>query len=81
MLVTLSGIVTLVRPLHSENARDPMPVTLSGIVTLVRPLQPSNTEAPMPRTPVKSKSPESSDVDESTAQPSTKNTLGIVVLS
>ena len=39
MLVTLSGIVTLVRPLQSENAHSPMLVTLSGIVTLVRPLQ------------------------------------------
>ena len=39
MLVTLSGIVMLVSPLHSENAEDPMLVTLSGIVTLVSPLQ------------------------------------------
>ena len=40
MLVTLSGIVTLVRPLQPENADDPMLVTLSGIATLVSPLQP-----------------------------------------
>ena len=39
MLVTLSGIVTLVNPRQPENAEDPMLVTLSGIVTLVRPLQ------------------------------------------
>ena len=39
MLVTLSGIVTLVKPLQPENAEDPMLVTLSGIVTLVKPLQ------------------------------------------
>ena len=40
MLVTLPGIVTLVRPLHQSNALFPMRVTLPGIVTLVRPLQP-----------------------------------------
>ena len=39
MLVTLFGIVTLVSPLQSRNAEDPMLVTLSGIVTLVSPLQ------------------------------------------
>ena len=39
MLVTLSGIVTLVRDLHPEKARSPMLVTLSGIVTLVRDVQ------------------------------------------
>ena len=39
MLVTLLGIVTLVRPLQSENALSPMLVTLLPIVTLVRPLQ------------------------------------------
>jgi hypothetical protein len=38
MLVTLPGIVTLVKPLHSENTKNPMLVTLSGIVTLVKPL-------------------------------------------
>ena len=36
MHVTLSGIVTLVRDVHSEKARSPMLVTLFGIVTLVR---------------------------------------------
>ena len=36
MLVTLSGIVTLVRLVQSANAEAPMLVTLSGIVTLVR---------------------------------------------
>ena len=36
MLVTLSGIVTLVRLMQSENAESPMLVTLSPIVTLVR---------------------------------------------
>ena len=36
MLVTLSGIVTLVRLLQPENASSPMLVTLSGIVTLVK---------------------------------------------
>lgn len=39
MLVTLSGIVTLVSPLQWENAQDPMLVTPFGIVTLVSPLQ------------------------------------------
>jgi len=33
MLVTLSGIVMLVRPLQSPNAHSPMLVTLLGIVT------------------------------------------------
>ena len=42
MLVTLSGIVTLVRPVQPENAAAPMLVTLSGIVTLVRLVQPEN---------------------------------------
>ena len=36
MLVTLSGIVTLVRDLQLQKAESPMLVTLSGIVTLVR---------------------------------------------
>ena len=39
MLVTLSGIVTLVKPLP-ENVLGLIVVTLSGIVTLVSPLQP-----------------------------------------
>ena len=62
MLVTESGIVTLVRPLQFLNAPDPMLVTESGIVTLVRPPQPENASSTMPRTPVRSKSPESESV-------------------
>ena len=42
MLVTLLGMVMLVRPLQLENAPWPMLVTLLGIVTLVRLLQPEN---------------------------------------
>ena len=37
MLVTLLGIVMLVRPEQSANAALPMLVTLLGIVMLVRP--------------------------------------------
>ena len=40
MLVTLPGIVTLVRLLQSWKALSPMLVTPSGIITLVRLLQP-----------------------------------------
>ena len=40
MLVTLFGIVMLVKLLHSENAYSPMLVTLFGIATLVKLLQP-----------------------------------------
>ena len=47
MLVTLDGIVTLVRPLQPENAFAPMLVTLDGIVTDVSLLQPENAKAPM----------------------------------
>jgi hypothetical protein len=39
MEVTLAGIVTLVNPLHPQNAPWPMEVTLLGIVTLVKALQ------------------------------------------
>ena len=39
MLVTPSGIVTLVKPSQRSNALSPMLVTLPGIVTLVKPLQ------------------------------------------
>ena len=39
MLVTLSGIVTLVRDVQPSKAEPPMLVTLSGIVTLVRDVQ------------------------------------------
>ena len=36
MLVTLAGMITLIRLLHSEKAYTPMLVTLSGMLTLVR---------------------------------------------
>ena len=49
MLVTESGIVTLVRA-HSKNAELPMFVTLLGITTLVR-LQSRNAELMMLVTP------------------------------
>ena len=39
MLVTLFGIVTLVRDVQPKKAYAPTLVTLSGIVTLVRDLQ------------------------------------------
>ena len=39
MLVTLFPIVTLIKPLHPENALLPMLVTLSGMTMLVNPLQ------------------------------------------
>ena len=39
MLVTLSGIVTEVKPVQYEKAPAPMLVTLSGIVTEVKPVQ------------------------------------------
>ena len=39
MLVTLPGMVTLVRPVQPENAQPPMLVTLAGIVMLVRLVQ------------------------------------------
>jgi hypothetical protein len=42
MFVTLSGIVTLVRPLHPENAPYPMLVMPLPIVTLVKPVQLEN---------------------------------------
>ena len=47
MLVTLSGIVTLVRAVQPENAASPMLVTLSGIVTLVREVQSENADLPI----------------------------------
>ena len=46
MLVTLLGIVTLVRPVQPWNAPDPMLVTLLGIVTLVRVVLLENAPAP-----------------------------------
>ena len=36
MLVTLSGMVMLVKEVQSENAESPMHVTLSGMVMLVK---------------------------------------------
>ena len=39
MLVTLFGIVMLVRPVQPENASPHILVTLFGIVTLVKPVQ------------------------------------------
>jgi hypothetical protein len=42
MLVTLSGMVTLVKLEQPENAELPMLVTPSGIVTLVKLEQPEN---------------------------------------
>ena len=47
MLVTLTGIVTLVKPLQPSKAPPPMLVTLFGIVILVKPLQPSKAKEPM----------------------------------
>ena len=56
MLVTLSGMVMLVRLLQLWNAPEfqspPMLVTLSGMVMLVRPVQPLNAAAPMLVTPL-----------------------------
>ena len=48
MLVTLAGMLTLVKPLHDANAESPMLVTLSGMLTLVNPLQNENAQSPMP---------------------------------
>ncbi len=39
MLVTLFGMVTLVKPVQYANAQSPMLVTLFGMVTLVKPVQ------------------------------------------
>ena len=47
MLVTLSGIVTLVKLLQPEKAQLQMLVKLSGIVTLVRLLQFLKADFPM----------------------------------
>ena len=47
MLVTLLGIVTLLRDLQSLNAYSPMLVTLLGIVTLVKNEQPENASSPI----------------------------------
>jgi hypothetical protein len=47
MLVTLSGIVTLLRDEQPLNANPPILVTLLGIVTLLRDLQSENALSPM----------------------------------
>ena len=47
MLVTLSGIVILVKLLQPSNAQSPILVTLLGIVTLVKLVQPSNAQLPI----------------------------------
>ena len=45
--VTLSGMVTDVKPLQSRKAELSIDVTLSGMVTDVKPLQPWNAEPPI----------------------------------
>ena len=50
ILVTLLGIVTLVRVVQPWNAEPPILVTLLGIVTLVRLVQPKNALSPMATT-------------------------------
>ena len=47
MLVTLSGIVTLVRDEQLSKTKSPMLVTLFGIVTLVRDVQSRKANSPM----------------------------------
>ena len=47
MLVTLLGMVMLVRPVHLRKAAYPMLVTLLGIVMLVRPVQSRKAQPPM----------------------------------
>ena len=51
MLVTLSGIVMLVRLLQLKKVCSPMLVTPSGIVMLVRSLQSEKASSPMLVTP------------------------------
>ena len=51
ILLTLSGIVTLVRDSQPKNASSPIEVTLSGIVTLVREEQLENASSPIARIP------------------------------
>ena len=51
MLVTLSGIVMLVKLVQLENAESPMLVTRSEIVMLVKLLQSENADSPMLVTP------------------------------
>ena len=47
MLVTLLGMVMLVRPVQPSKAQFPMLVTLLGMVMLVRSVQPSKAQFPM----------------------------------
>ncbi len=47
MLLTLSGIVILVKSVQEQNALSPMLVTLSGIVMFVKPLQSRKASLPM----------------------------------
>ena len=47
MLVTLLGMVMLVRPVQPTKAPSPMLVTLLGMVMLVRPVQPPKAPLPM----------------------------------
>ena len=47
IVVTLFGIVTLVKPVQPWNVEGPMLVTPLGIVTLERLVQPENAEPPM----------------------------------
>ena len=51
MLVTLSGIVTLVSPVQLPKALEPILVTLSGIVMLVRPVRLEKAEPAIPTVP------------------------------
>ena len=51
MLVTLAGMVTLVRPLQLMKAYMPMLVTLFGMVTLVRLVHSQKALAPILVTP------------------------------
>ena len=45
--VTELGIVTLVKPLHSQKAERPIVLTELGMVMLVKPLQPQKAELPI----------------------------------
>lgn len=47
MVVTLSGIVILVRPVQSKNALVSIMITLFGIVMLIRLWQPAKAPCPM----------------------------------
>ena len=47
MLVTLLGMVMLVKPVQLKNANSSMLVTLFGMVMLVKPVQLKNAESPM----------------------------------